>query len=144
MHAKYALSTSRRSRKQSESKLVIKTPEIVASRVMPSTTRVRSSLGFNRTKGGKFGRTGFLQKMNVVQLVRGSTSAGGKRFRDVRYTPGELERQLRKSTSSMRMRKEAEIKNYNLADNEVLKKQIQLVRSYDVLPRFVMKKQEGL
>ncbi len=97
---------------------------------------MRTARGNSQFKNDKLGRLGYLDKMDVTRMARVNTAAVLRQFagRDVRYTPGEVQRQFRKSTSSMRMRKAAEIQNYSQAENAVLKRQMQMIKSFDALP----------
>jgi len=98
----------------------------------------RTSRGFSTYRVDKFGRGGYLEKLDVTKLARINTAAGSSRkITNIRYNSGEVLRQFRKSTSAIRMKREADIKNYNPADNAVLKKQIQLIRSFDALPKCI-------
>ncbi len=136
--ARYAISSLKAERKM-ESRIFSQSKPVTR---LPSARRAKSSRGFNQLGKDKFGRTGYLGRLDVTKLVRGSSAMGIKRpqTKNVRYNVSEVERQFRKSTSSIRMRKEAEILNYNPADNAVLIRQIQMIRSFDALPKFIPRK----
>ena len=82
-------------------------------------------------KKDRSGRVGYLSKVSIMNIPKISILKRTKTLKDVKQNAKEIERQFRKSTSSLRMRIEADIRNYNPASNTALRKQIRNLKSFD-------------
>lgn len=101
------------------------------SRSAAGSGQRRTMRGFFTYKSDRFGRAGYLNRVGVMNIPRTGRMKRTKTLKNVKYNAGEIARQFRKSTSSLRMRIESDIRNYNPASNNSLKKQVLSIRSFD-------------
>eukprot|EP00826_Nyctotherus_ovalis_P014889 TRINITY_DN14189_c0_g2_i1.p1 TRINITY_DN14189_c0_g2~~TRINITY_DN14189_c0_g2_i1.p1 ORF type:complete len:126 (-),score=9.35 TRINITY_DN14189_c0_g2_i1:43-420(-) len=76
--------------------------------------------------GGR--KSGYLSRINIVNISRGGLKSK-KVAKKVNHNSMEIYRQFGKTTSSIRMGMESNIKNYNQASNTVLKRQMDRIKS---------------
>lgn len=90
-----------------------------------------------KAKKPSFGgcKSGYLGRINIINMSRGGARSG-KIAKKISHNSMEVYRQFGRTTSSIRMRMESDIKNYNLASNAVLKRQMDRIKSFEVLPKF--------
>jgi len=83
-------------------------------------------------------RKNYLGRISIVKMSRGDIKKK-KIVKKVNQNSVEIFRQFGKTTSDIRMYMESNIKNYNKASNKVLKKQIEKIKSFEVLPKSIIR-----
>ena len=99
------------------------------------TSRNVPSRGSHKFIQDKKGRIKYLHKFDVVKFAKGCISRQLTLKKNVNCNPNEIFRQFKASTSSIRLKMESDIKNYRQENNNVLKKQMTTIKSFDRLPR---------
>ena len=111
-----------------------------------SVSRIRVRRKPNKAAQDKHGIICSLDRLDVTNVARNSSIPASLTERsptlstDMKYHHGEVSRQIELSTVSLRMKKEADIHNYQLADNDVSKQQLDIIKACTTLPKVNSKK----
>lgn len=148
MNAKYAFSTAERSKPTRRTKHKARNSQMAFN--------MTSRSNFNMKMLYKQDKHGMLQYLNKVDIVNNAKRSDNvmllaedsvlrrqsESCANVRFKPGEVERQLAKGLNYVNMKKHADINNYNQADNAVLQKEMKLMKEYSSLPSLNLRKSQ--
>ncbi len=117
--------------------------------LMGSSTSGKCNSRLSLMKFDKFGRMKYLDRLDVTKVSRlsasnlkpssASVSAMQPQCRNMKYAEGEVQRQMGKAITMLRLQKLSEIANYTQTDNVVLQRQTRLMRGFAGLPEIYKK-----